>query len=431
MKRKLIVALVFVLLLVTAAFPGYAAENAQLLVNGDAVPSPGLYLENDVSMLSVDTYARLAGADVQRLSTTDFAITENGATLNLSVGKTEALLGDKLISLPVEPIKTGDNIFIPLRAVSNAFGFEVGWDGEQSLVTLTRSEKRDGMTVSDLLAKSTVASQTYSAYSMEGLFNIAMDITADGKAIVQAPKNITSKLTGQIQNKPFQVYMQQTVTPGAGDKIPEVVVETYMNQEKMYIKAPGQGWMAQDLPFSPEFWKQQQDIQSNPLKAAAQMKEMGILLNFGNDVKVNGKDYYVVNATLDMNKFKQGYQKLFQQAMQGMPQGAGAGSPAEIQSQMQKIFEKAKLDYNYSIMINNKTMISDLIKFDARIKLVIDNPSTTKTDGEQKSNTPNEINMDMRVKGDITIANLGGSFNAPDVSGAKIMTTPQKPISNN
>lgn len=431
MKRKLIVTLAFMLLMVSASFPAFAAENVQLLVNGDAVPSPGLYLENDVSMISVDTYARLAGADVQRLAANDFAITENGATLNLSVGKTEAMLGDKSISLPVEPIKTGDNIFIPLRAVSKAFGFEVGWDGEQSLVTLTRSEKRDGMTVSDLLVKSTVVGQTYNAYSMEGLFKIAMDITADGKAIDQAPKNITSKLTGQIQNKPFQVYMQQTVTPGAGDKIPEVVVETYMNQEKMYIKAPGQGWIVQDMPFSPEFWKQQQDIQSNPLKAAAQMKEMGILLNFGNDVKVNGKDYYVVNATLDMNKFKQGYQKLFQQAMQGMPQSADSKSPAEIQSQMQKIFENAKIDYDYSILINKKTLISDIVNFDARIKMAMENPAPGKKDGEQKDNTPNEINMDMSVKGDITIANLGGSFNAPDVSGAKIMTKPQKPTSNN
>ena len=48
-------------------------------------------------------------------------------------------------------------------------------------------------------------------------------------------------------------------------KIPEMVMETFMNQEKMYMKLPEQeDWLVQDLPFSPEFWKQQQDIQSDP-----------------------------------------------------------------------------------------------------------------------------------------------------------------------
>lgn len=420
MTRKLIITFVFVLLMVSASFSAFAGENVHLQVNGDVMPSPGMYLVEGVTMIPLDTYVRLAGADVQWSSDNNFSLTENGSILNLSLGKKEAMLGEKPILLTVEPSKTGDNVYIPLRAVSNAFGFEVDWNGEQWLVTLTRTENRDGMTVLDLLTKSTVAGQTYNTYSMEGLFNIAIDLTADGKPIEQAPKNVISKLTGQIQNKPLQVYMKQSIAPEAGDKIPEMVVETYMNQEKMYIKAPGQDWIVQSLPFSPEFWKQQQDIQSDPLKAAAQMKEMGILLNFGNDVKAYGKDYYVVNAALDMNKFKQVFQNFFQQGVQGIPQGTDSGNTNDMQQQMQKVFENAKLDYNYSALINKETMISDIIKFNARMEMDMENPAPpVNTDGEQKVNAPTGLKMVLEMKGDITITNLGGSFNSPDISSAK------------
>ncbi|OPY58873.1 MAG: hypothetical protein A4E55_00604 [Pelotomaculum sp. PtaU1.Bin035] len=424
MRRKLIIVLAFTLLMISATFPAFAAETIQLQVNGDAVPSPGLYLENDYSMISVDTFTRLAGAEVKWSANDNFAITENGVTLNLSVGTTEALLGDKPITLPVAPTQTGDSVFIPLRAVGDAFGFKIDWDGEQWLINLTRDEQRDGMSVSDLLAKSTVASQVYNTYSMEGLFNIAMDTQADGKAVEQAPKNIISKLTGQIQNNPFQVYMKQTVAPGTADNNSEMIVETYMDQAKMYIKAPGQDWTVMNMPFSPEFWKQQQDIQSDPLKAAELMKEMGILLNFGNDVTVDGKDYYVVNAAIDMNKFKQGYQKLIQQAMQAISQDTTAGNAADLQKQMADLFNNATLDYNYSVSINKKTLIGEIIKFDARLIMSMENPAPEQASGAAKDSTPKAMKMDLKIKGDMKITDLGSPFKAPDVSAAKEISKP-------
>lgn len=419
MKRKLIVAITFLLLLASASFPAFAAENLQLQVNGDIVPAPGLSLEGDISMIPADIYARLCGADTGWTTANDFTITENGMTMILVPGSKEAMLGDQPISLPAEPVKNDSGVLIPLRAVSSAFGFEIGWDAEKRLVTLTREETRDGLNVSDLLAKSTVASQTYNTYSMEGQINMNMDLSTDGKTVEQAPTNMTTKLTGQIQNDPLQIYMNQIVeVPGAGDTDQETAVEMYMTQEKMYMKMPGQGWMASSMPFSPEFWKQQQDIQSDPLKAAALMKEMGVLLNFGNDTVVDGTDYYVVNATMDMNKFKQSYEKMIQQAVQGMPQGASVNSE-EMQLMMQKLLQNAQLDYSYSILINKKTLISDIIKFDGHMIMTMDNPQAGQTEDEPVGDEPDEVKIDMTFKGDMYISDLGGEFIAPDVSAAQ------------
>lgn len=435
LKRKFILTLAFVLLLAFAAVPAFASENVQLQVNGDAVSPPCVSLVDSVSMIPLDTYVGLAGADVQWTSDSEFVITENGVNLSMTLGKKEASLDGGALTLPLEPFKTEEGVFIPLRAVSDAFGFVVDWDGEQRLVTLTRSETRDGMTVSDLLAKSTEASKTFNTYAMEGLFKIDMDVEADGEAVEETPQNMTSKVSGQIQNDPLSVYMKQTidsgiVDPETGEKISEMVVETFMNQEKMYMKLPEQeDWIVQDMPFSPEFWKQQQDIQSDPLKAAALMKEMGIFLNYGNDVTVNDTDYYVVNATLDMDKFKEGYQKLFQQVLQGMPQEANNGSPESMQ-EIQEVFENALLDYSYSVLINKETLISDIIYFDAQLQMTMEIPR-----GEEPDvSAPQEFNMNMKMKGDFTITDLGGPFNAPDVSTAKELEIPEletPPASNN
>jgi hypothetical protein len=427
LKRKFILTLAFVLLLAFATVPAFASENVQLQVNGDAVSPPCVSLVDSVSMIPLDTYAGLAGADVQWTSDSEFVITENGVNLSMTLGKKEASLDGVDLTLPLEPFKTNDGAFIPLRAVSEAFGFVVDWDGEQRLVTLTRSETRDGMTVSDLLAKSTEASKAYNTYAMEGLFKIDMDVRADGEAVGEAPQNMTSKLTGQIQNEPFSVYMKQTidsniVDPETGEKIPEMVMETFMNQEKMYMKLPEQeDWLVQDLPFSPEFWKQQQDIQSDPLKAAELMKEMGIFLNYGNDVTVNDTDYYVVNATLDMDKFKEGYQQILQQVMQGMSQDPASESPEDMQKQLMEVFENALIDYSYSVLINKETLISDIIYFDAQLQLTMEIPR----DEEPDVSEPQEFKMNMKMKGDFTITDLGGPFKAPVVSNAKKLETPE------
>lgn len=416
MRKGLFFVVMLALLTVVLALPAFSADEVQLQVNGDTVPSSGIYLDNDVTMISADTYARLSGADFKEAGD-DFTITENGKTLSLANGKTEAMLGDQPLVLPCAPLKTNNVLYVPLRAVSNAFGFEVGWDAEKGLVSLDRNETRDGMTPFELLAKSTAASKAYSTYSMDGSCDMDLEIMTDGKLVEDAPKNLVMNLNGQIQNEPFQYYIVQKINAPEAGQIPEMTIEMYMNEEKMYMKAPGQNWQALDQPFSPEFWQQQQDIQSDPIKAVEQMKDMGILVNYGNDTKVNDKDYYVVNASMDINKFKENFQKLFQQSMQAATSEATQENPAEIQQQMQKMMEGAKLDYFYTILINKNTLISDIIKFNARMELAMENPEPNASQsGEQ---APKKLNIKYDINGEFNISGLGEPFKAPVIEGAE------------
>jgi len=426
LRKSLFFVVMLALMTVVLANAAFAAEEVQLQVNGDMVPSPILYLDKDVTMISADTYVRLSGADLSEAGDI-FTITENGKTLSLTNGKNEAILGGQPVALPRAPLKTNGVVYVPLRVVSNAFDFEVSWDTEKRLVSLARNETRDGMTPFELLAKSTAASQSYSTYSMDGNYDMALEIMADGKLVEEAPKNLAMDLTGQIQNDPFQYYMVQKAN--LSEAIPEMVIEMYMNGEKMYMKMPGQEWLALEQPFSPEFWKQQQDIQSDPIKAVAQMKEMGILVNYGNDITVNGKDYYVLNAALDIDKFRESFEELFQQSMQAVASGEEQENPAELQQQMQKIMESAKLDYHYTVLLNKETLISDIIKFDAKMDLTMENPEpdTAQTDEQ----VPKEMRIKYDIVGEFTISGLGEPFKAPVIDNNVKDINNTQPTSNN
>lgn len=417
MKRKKWFTSLLLALLITmvTAFPAMAEEKIGLKVNGDAVIFATPHLIDGHSMIPAAFFARFSGATLERKSDGGLNISQGGKVLTMTIGSKEAMLGDAAAALPVAPFTRGEDVFVPLRFVGEAFGYEVGWDGAQRMVSLTRSETRDGLGLMDILAKSTQAGLSANTYTMDGLANIKMAVSANGVKINEAPLDITTKITGQIQNDPMKIYMKQVIGPVMAG-MPEMAVEMYMTGEKMYMKVPAADgtepvWMAQKMPVPAEFFKQQQDIQSDPLKAAQQMKELGVLMNFGDDTVIDGKAYYVINATLDINKFREGYEKMMRQALQGMP---AAGSPDEMQQQTMKLMETANFDYYYTVYVNKETFITDIVKF----KFIMDFAMSVPAGEDMPAPVEMNMNMNMDMKGDFKIKALGEPFKAPDVSKA-------------
>ena len=424
MSRKVFITVILGLMMsLVVVMPAMASEKFTLNVNGEKAGGFDFFGENGVSMIPVDVFVRMAGADLNWESDTNININENGKSLTLVVGQSEASVnGDKVI-MPAAPVNIANQVYIPLRFVAGTFGFDVTWDEKQRLVLMDREETREGLTALDVVVKSGAATQDINTYSMDGRMNVVMDIIADGVKVTAEPMKMDMQLKGQIQNEPMQIYMQQLIAAAAETGMPEMAVETYMTTDKMYIKMPEQGWIAQDMPFSPEFWQQQQDIQSNPIQAAQQMKEMGMFMNFGNDVMVGEQDYYVVNATLDMEKFRDGLPKMMQQVVQSISGPNDAQNNEQAQA-MQQMIESMEIEYYYTVLINKKTLITDVIKINARIKMDVEAPQTEETDEVKGSEPqgPKVLNMDMNMSGEINITDPGMPFNAPDVSDAKAMT---------
>jgi hypothetical protein len=426
MKNKFLVTLcTLVLSVLVLAIPA-SANNVALKVNDDPVKSAELFVDSGVAMISVEDFARIAGADVNYSEPDKLVIGEDGKTLSLTVGKSTALLEDKNVTLPCAPVKTGGVVMIPLRFVAVAFGYDVQWDGKQWLVSLTRKEIRDNMTPEDLLVKSSQACQEFNTYAMEGSIDYDMNFSQAGADEEKMPAKFSSQIYSQYQNKPFAVYMKQTINIDNKELMPgDTVIETYMTPEKMYMKLPQQEWTVQAMPFPAEFWKQQQDIQSDPIKAVAQMKEFGMLFNFANDENINGNDYYVINATMDMEKFMQGYQKIVSQIVQNLPaEGQEVGSVQEMQDLMQKMLENMVIDSYYTTYINKDTLVSDIVKFNMKINIIMDLPGVEESGGEQEKSSLHNINISINTLGDFYIKDCGKPFAAPDISKAKAAIEP-------
>lgn len=409
MRKNLFVLLACALLLLIAAAPAVAAEDIKLQINSETVPAPNLYLAEDAyTMVSTDAFIKLIGADVIRSDDNSFAINENGRVLNLTVGQTEAWLGEEQLVLPTAPVQTEGNLFIPLRAVSDAFDFNVDWDEQQWLVALTRTEQRDDMTAFDLFVKSSLASLEYNTYAMNGVTNVSFNITMNGQAVPELPQNISMNITGQVQNDPLQAYAKTTPI---GSTFTELTSETYMTQDKMYVKTDEE-WLVVDVPFMAELWQQQQDIQSNPLKAAEQLKEFGFLANFGNDVTINGQEYYVVNARMDMAKLQESLPQMFQQMLPA--EQFSEDDLTTLTQEMQEVFNGMTIDFNYTVMINKENLICEIVEYDMQMSLTVEEPNPES--GEQQV-----VNMDIQANGTINVTDLNAPFNAPDVSNARTM----------
>jgi hypothetical protein len=421
MNKKSITTVVLGILLVFCFCLPAVAEEIEANVNGDSFTFKNSFYVEGVSMVTVDDLVELMGASAERISDTQVKIVENDLSLLLTLMNKEALFGDSKVSLAQEPvIIQGNTVHIPLRSVAEIFGFKVGWDNQNKTVTLERVETRDGMTASELLVKSNTAAQKVNTYSMEGKMDIVVDYKSDGMVLQTEPVQMTSLISGQIQNEPMQIYMKQNITASgeAAEQMPETVTETFITEDNMYIKIGEGEWMLLDTPiFSPEFWKQQRDIQNDPLKTAEQMSKMGVCVNFGNDITADGIDYYVINASLDMTKAMGQFNDIITQVAQSI-----AGSDTEgLQEQLEDILANSNMDYRCSVLINKETLFSDIIRFDADFNFKLDVPT-----GEADLQVPQTMEVYEKMVGEFKISNFDEPFAAPDVSNAQPLEIPQE-----
>lgn len=418
--RKLRLGLVLALVIsLVCCLPALADEGMNLKINEQDIFIPSAYIDNGTTMIPLDIFSKIAGTSEQWIDDNKVAITGNNKTITLTIGSTEAVSGDETLTITQAPVRKDTDVFIPLRFLASEFGFTVNWDQENQKALLDRVQTRDGMTAMELLIKSNQASQDVNTFAMDGTMQISLKAVADGESVLDPAMNMTTYLEGSLQNEPLEAYIKQKVAISGQEPIEgmeDMVVETYMTEDKMYMKAPGQGWMAMDLPFPSDFIKEQQELQSNPIKAAEQMQEMGLVFSFGDDVNIDGKDYYVINAVIDQEKFQDIYQQTLTEVLGAMePESV---EDAAVVEQMNKIFDGADINYFYTVYIDKTNLISSIFDFDCKLNLNI-NPKEFATDEEAVvEDIPEKVAINMLMKGTFNIKDLDQPFVAPDVSEA-------------
>jgi hypothetical protein len=415
MRKKVSGVLLAVFLVtVVLAVPAYAAVpgTVNLNINGDSITVAELGKDAGVRMISAKDVLRLSGADLTWKTQTEFSIVENGKCLTFHLDSTDVVVADKegqkTIKLPYAPVKVGKEVYLPLRAVCRELGFVVGWQNNTQIVTLTREERRDGLTALEILTKSNEVARNIKTFSMEGTLAAEVGVTANGGGFAQ---KFSIGLDGCFQQQPYAYYIKETIIAKDNPEATQVI-DIYMIEDKMYMKIGNQVW--QELEFTnnmQEYLKKQQTIQSDSLKSIEQMKEMGMLVSLGNDIVLQGKDYYVLNCAVDTPKLLKECEKFMPGLLQGMPENE------EQKEMIKKLLEKGNIGLDFAVLLNKETFLAEVIKYDMGMNFNIDMEDFM-PEGSV-ANVPENILLDMSMKGDVKIVKINQPFVAPDVSQAE------------
>jgi hypothetical protein len=163
MKKRILSLLCTLALVSGMAVPVSANSGIQVQLNGeyltfsDAVPEA----VSGHTFLPFRTVFEAMGADVDYESDTGTVVAvKDGRTLRMALGSTEAIVTEDgvetVIPMGVAAYAKNNHTYIPVRFAAQAFGCNVGWDGENQTVIIVDLEK---------LVEDTLAGEAFSLYN--------------------------------------------------------------------------------------------------------------------------------------------------------------------------------------------------------------------------------------------------------------------------
>jgi hypothetical protein len=408
LKRKAIGVLTILLLLI-AVNPVMASVN--LNVNGKPyTPAVSAQVQEGITTVPLNFIGRTLGADVTVDENQVITIKENENTLTLNVGSLNASYNGQSKVMPCAPEVINGEIMVPLRFIMEAFAAEVTWQGDDQTVAVQYQEKRDGMTVEEMLAQTSAAMEEYNTYKAK----VDLQMSSIVKAQNEEPQviDMTGKLNMAYQQKPLLIYIQQEMSGSTGqEKIDKVTTESLINKDGFYMTVPDQGWVKMEIPGMDISTLLEQSGNQNVIDSIQQMKDAGVVMSYANDQVKDDKEYWVINVTMGPESFKKYYDNLMKQIPELNSAASGTANPLDtIQNSLNELFKGLEADMVYSVWIDKDSKLTKFMDLDADINMNMKVP-----DENQKMT---EFNMKMNEKADYELYDFGAAFDVPDVSGA-------------
>ena len=121
--------------------PVFAENDVNVVVNGNAVDMKGVILENR-TMVPVRGVMEELGYTVDWNADTKTATLKNDVnTVKITAGESVFYLNDTAVTPDVPQTIIEGRFMLPLRAVSEAVGAKVDWDGESKTAVISTEEK--------------------------------------------------------------------------------------------------------------------------------------------------------------------------------------------------------------------------------------------------------------------------------------------------
>ncbi len=411
--RKYLVIPLTLLFMVIIASPAWAGVN--LNINGKLYePTNPLQLEQGTTMGPLYVVGRVLGAEVST-SGQIITIKEAANTLVLTVNSTSAAFNGKSVTLPRAPEMVNGEIMVPLRFIYESFGAKVDWQGQNKTVAVKYSEQRQGLSVEEMLAKSSAAMEKYNTYKMKINMSMQTEVAESPKPGEKQKLDMDSQMLLATQLKPVLMYgktsvaasLPQRATAPAGPAESEMLI----NEKGMYMTMPGQGWVKFDLPGIDMKSLMEQSGSQDPMSSLKQMKDFGVVMSYGDDREKNGKPYWIINVTMGADSLN----KVFGDTMKKLPvQGKTETKDVTegISNVMTDMFKNLQADVVYNVWIDQSNYQAAFMDLDARMKMKMQIPA------QEQNAKASSVEMDMKEKASYEIYDLGQPFTVPDVSTA-------------
>jgi hypothetical protein len=265
MKRFSQVAAAALLALATFAQPAMAAESQiKVLVTGSELGADvAPFIENDRTLVPLRALSEKLGFQIGwDEAERKITLTREAKVVILWVDKTEALVDGQKVTLEVAPKIVSDRTFVPLRFVSEQLGAKVFWDGEHRHVRVTPTGQSDP----DALALLNGSNAQMTDVQMDG--DVKLQVAAPGQPSVE----LTMKMVATTYKNEMLNRIDMTA-PLLGAGFPAMQMTQAIRGGHMYMKMEGpmaqgapQGW--QDLGAIDEMGGKLGGELSNPFGSA-------------------------------------------------------------------------------------------------------------------------------------------------------------------
>lgn len=329
----------------------------------------------------------------------------------------------------IEVVQEG---YVPLRQFFESRDGDVKWDHTRKQINVSWQEKRGEWSADELVVESSKILQDLNTYRMKGTAGIQVDISGADADVPEMPEMSTS-MDGVFQQKPLAMYIKQTVglpienlelteEEAALLQQGEMVTEMVWTDNAIYQKMPLMDqWIVQDLSGTDMMGQLTNMLQTTPQQSLDMMRDFGIIYVFGEDVVIDGQEYYTVKNYVDSTTFK----KVIEEYMndlnmaelimdnQVLPeQGQDGEGMTPSMNEIQQVFEKllATMEMNYYIdsFINKETLLTESMKYDMDMKYSLD--ETISPQGP--------VTIQMKMVGEYDLYDFGTKIQLPDVSNS-------------
>ncbi|NMA15581.1 MAG: hypothetical protein GX930_10175 [Clostridia bacterium] len=318
--------------------------------------------------------------------------------------------------------------YIPLRSFFESREAKVDWDNSQKEINVSWCEMNGDWSADELMIASTKVLQEINSYKLRGNTSIEMAIMGQDTTETQNIPKINTLMEGVFQQEPMAMYCKQTA------KLPledmeiteeeaqlfdqgEMTTEMVWKDNAIYQKMSpfSDQWIMMDLAEMDLMDNLTNMLQTSPQQSLEMMREFGVIYLFGEDVEINGQDYYTVKNYVDSLTFK----KIFEEYMGALnlnslitEPGTGEEESAEntmsIEQIMEELLATMELDYYIDSFINKDTLRTEKMRFNMELKYQLD----------ETVNPEGPIAFDMKIAGEFDYYDFGTEVELPDVSDA-------------